>query len=83
VAADIPTKDHRQGADLLRRKLKQMGFYPLQRSLWFYPFDPRPEIEFICREFGVANFVTVMEINRLDVQDEKLLKKHFSKLGKL
>lgn len=81
VAADIPTKKYRQGADMFRRKLKQMGFYSLQRTLWLYPFDPRKEIEFISREFNIANFVTVMEIYRLDVQDEKLITKHFKNLG--
>ena len=79
IAADIPTLTHRTAADLLRRKLKQMKFYPLQRSLWFYPFDPRQEIEFICRHYGVERFVTVMEIYRMDVEDEEKLKTHFQK----
>lgn len=77
VAADIPTKDYRRGADALRRKLKEMGFYPLQRTLWFYPFDPRIEIEFITRTFGIAHFVTVMKTSELDPSDETVLKKFF------
>lgn len=77
VAADIPTLSHRAGADSLRKKLKKMGFFPLQRSLWFFPFDPRAEIEFICRHYFVEQFVTVMEINRMDVEDENKLKSHF------
>lgn len=80
VAADIPTKQHRQDADLLRRKLKQMGFYPLQRTLWYYPYDPRKEIQFIIDRFRIAQFVTVMEISRLDVEDEKMLKAHFKRI---
>lgn len=77
VAADIPTKHYRQGADMLRRKLKQMGFCPLQRTLWFFPFDPRKEIEFVSKEYGISQFVTVMEISRMDVQDEEKLLKYF------
>ncbi|MEK7162131.1 MAG: hypothetical protein AAB729_05595 [Patescibacteria group bacterium] len=77
TAADIPTLSHRTGADLLRKKLKRMGFFPLQRSLWFFPFDPRAEIEFICRHYGIEQFVTVMEINRLDEEDENQLKNYF------
>ncbi len=80
VAADIPTKKHRRGADLLRQKLKLMGFYPLQRTLWFYPFDPRKEMQFIIETFGINNFVTVMEINRMDKEDENLMRHHFKKL---
>jgi hypothetical protein len=81
VAADIPTKEYRQGADLLRKKLKQLYFFPLQRSLWFYPYDPRREIEFISNHYSVANYVTVMEINRLDKDDEDKLIRYFSKLN--
>ncbi len=80
VAADIPTKEFRRAADLFRLKIKQMHLYPLQRSLWFYPYDPRKEIEFIIKYFRIESFVTVMEINRLDLDDEKVLKKYFKKL---
>jgi hypothetical protein len=77
VAADIPTLTHRQGADLFRRKLKEMGFKSLQRTLWINPFDPRKEIQFIAEYFGLEKFITVMEINRLDIEDEKILKQHY------
>ena len=74
VGADIPTKNYRQGADLLRRKLKELGFFPLQRTLWLFPFDPRGEIQFLASRYNIAQFVTVMEINRLDKEDEKKAK---------
>lgn len=80
VAADIPTKEHRQGADLLRRKLKHMGFISLQRSMWFYPFDPRKEINYITKAYGIGHFVTVIRANLLDTDDEHKLLKHFKKL---
>lgn len=77
VAADIPTKDYRRGADALRRKLKEMKFYPLQRTLWFYPYDPRVELEFICQTYGIGRFVTAMKIVELDPADERVLKNFF------
>lgn len=80
VAGDIPTKEHRQGADLLRRKLKHMGFASLQRSMWFYPFDPRTEINQITKTFEIGHFVTVMRISLLDKDDEHTLMNHFRKL---
>jgi hypothetical protein len=52
VAADIPTKEHRLGADQFRAKLKNMNFYFLQKSLWIYPYDPRKEIKFITETYG-------------------------------
>ncbi len=81
VAADIPTKDHKLAADALRRKLKKMGFYPLQRTLWLYPYDPCRELDFIIRNFDIANFVTVMEVSRLDNEDDKKVTAHFRKLN--
>jgi len=79
VAADIPTKKYKRGADLLRDKLREMGFFSLQRTLWFYPYDPRSEIEWIVDNFGIERFVTVMEINRLDTDDESRMKSYFLK----
>jgi len=77
VAADIPTKDYRLAADKFRRKLRDVGFYPLQRTLWLFPYDPRVEVQFIAETFGIQNFITMMEINRLDKEDESVLKKFF------
>lgn len=79
VAADVPTKKYKIGADLFRRKIKDMKFFPLQRTLWFYPFDPREEIEFISDRYGISRFVTVMQVCRLDKQDETLIKEFFRK----
>lgn len=77
VAADIPTKKYKWRADLLREKLKEMGFFPLQRTLWFYPYDPRREVELVANHYNVDNFVTVMEVSRLDLDDEQKMKKFF------
>ncbi len=81
VAADIPTKEFKLAADAFRHKLLNMNFCSLQRSLWYYPFDPRKELEFVLTRFGLEKFVTVMEINRMDRQDEKILKMYFKKAG--
>lgn len=81
VAADIPTKQFRAGADALRKKLKQMGFYSLQRTLWFYPFDPRKEVEVIAENHKIERFVTVMKIAKMDRADEKVLWKYFHEAG--
>lgn len=77
VAADIPTKKHKAGADMMRQKLKDLGLFSLQRTLWFYPFDPRDEIEFITNHYGIGRFVTVMEVSRLDKDDERRMRIFF------
>jgi hypothetical protein len=80
VAADIPTKEYRVAADMFRKKIKDLNFFSLQRTLWFYPFDPRREIEFLANYYTIGNFVTVMEISRLDKDDEAKLTAHFKKI---
>jgi hypothetical protein len=80
VAADIPTK-YRSGADVFRRKTKELGLFPLQRTLWFYPFDPREEINLVAKICGISSFVTAMKIEKFDPADKKTIKKHFKKLS--
>ena len=83
VAVDIPTKEHRDGADALRRHLKRMSFYPLQRTLWFYPFDPRKQIDILADTYRIAQFVTVMKIAKMDPADGKILYVFFREIGVL
>ena len=39
--------------DAFRGKLKELGFYPLQKSVWICPFDCRDEIELLREFFGL------------------------------
>lgn len=79
IAADIPTKKYKWAADAFRQKLLEMKFYPLQRTLWFFPFDPRNELEFIINRFHIGSFVTVMEVSRLDFADEEIMLEFFKR----
>ncbi len=76
ILADIP-KDYRYQADLLRQKIKDLGFYMLQRTAWVYPFDPRKEIAFISAYYGIAKFLTVVKTCSIDEEDNSVLKHHF------
>lgn len=80
VAVDIPVK-YKNGADAFRDKVKELGFFALQKSLWFYPFDPRGEIEFVARMYGVSEFVTAMKLEHLDEHDERIIKEYFKEAG--
>ena len=64
VLFDIPEKK-KVGREALWSKLKQLGFYQLQKSCFIYPFDCRSEIDFISEIFEVApyiNFILAMEL---------------------
>ncbi len=41
--------------EAFRGKLKELGFYPLQKSVWIYPFDCRAEIELLKEFFGLSD----------------------------
>lgn len=43
-------KKHREA---FRGKLKQLGFYQLQKSVWAYPYDCRAEIDLLRDFFGL------------------------------
>jgi DNA-binding transcriptional regulator PaaX len=40
--------------EAFRGKLKELSFYPLQKSVWIYPFDCRDEIELLRDFFGLS-----------------------------
>lgn len=63
--------------NVFRRKLKEFGFYALQKSIWVYPFDCREEIVFL-REFLGANSRQVQLIEATKVESEDVLLRHFS-----
>ena len=76
VLADVPVKQ-RKLADMFRGKLKSMKFYPLQRTVWLYPHDPRDEIDFVSAYYDIDEFVTTMRIDHLDPADLEILERYF------
>lgn len=74
--ADVPI-EYRRRADLFREKIKELGLHRLQKTVWFYPFDVRDEIDFIAAYYHLGNYVTVMRADMVDPEDAKALKNHF------
>ncbi|PIR96018.1 MAG: hypothetical protein COT92_03330 [Candidatus Doudnabacteria bacterium CG10_big_fil_rev_8_21_14_0_10_42_18] len=81
VLADIPTKEHRNQADSFRRKIRMLGLYPLQRTVWVYPYDPTDAIAFVSSRLLIDRFVTVLRADRLDQNDEKTLRDYYKRIG--
>lgn len=73
VAADIPSKTHRLAGDALHRKLINSYFYPLQRTIWLYPYNPKEVLQDLLEGLGLSKFVTLMHVSELDKSDEKLV----------
>lgn len=62
--------------DALRSKLKELGFYPLQKSVWAHPFDCRDEIKLLKEFFGLKDIEMRLIIAR-DIGQDAWLKKEF------
>ena len=56
VAFTIP-ESARELRELLRSRLKWLGFAPLYGALWVSAWDTADELESSCRAFGVDNYV--------------------------
>lgn len=74
---DIPEKI-RSRRDSLREKLKSLGFYNIQRSVFVYPFDCQKELEFIANYYNLEQFTTYSEVSHTDIDRE--LRKYFKSL---
>jgi DNA-binding transcriptional regulator PaaX len=77
VFYDIP-ESHKLGRDALTRKLKSLGFYPLQRSVLVHPFPCRKQIEQVTQIYDINSYVSYIETDHID--QEKLLIKKFSSI---
>lgn len=73
---DIPTKPkiYHQAREALRGKIKQLGFYQMQKSTWAYPYECEDEILFIAELFQVQKHIEILTIEKL-LHADKLKKK--------
>jgi len=74
VIFDIPEKIKKL-RDALRWKLKELGFYELQKSVFIFPYECKDEIEFIIEFFNLRKFVRYGVLESID--NELHLKKIF------
>lgn len=74
VIFDIP-EDEKQARNALRQKLKNLGFYSWQKSVFIHPYDCLNEIEFIVELFQIRPYVRFFEASK--VMNEEEIKLHF------
>jgi len=74
VIFDIPEKQ-KLGRKALASKLKDLGFYPLQKSVFIHPYECKDEIDFVAELFKLAPYVRFMRIKNTDIDLD--LKNHF------
>ena len=74
VLYDLP-KRYKVARTSVPKKLRELGFYQLQRSVWIFPHECRKEIEAISSHYKVYKYVSYIETGNID--NESLLKKKF------
>jgi len=70
VIFDIPEK-YKSARNSLRQKFLQLGFYPLQKSAFIYPFGCQDEVDFVAKFFGVSRFVEYVECSSLGLSESR------------
>lgn len=66
VMFDIPEK-MREGRTVLVQKLKQLGFYPLQKSVFILPYDCKNEVDFLVEAFDLRKYVRFLLVKETDL----------------
>ncbi|MEK7537032.1 MAG: hypothetical protein AAB584_01115 [Patescibacteria group bacterium] len=78
VIFDIPAK--KQGARaVFIQKLKEMGFYMFQESIWVHPYDCISEIATLRKLFEIEQYVKIMTTEA--IEEEYKLLRHFKLLN--
>lgn len=73
---DIEDK-HKLKREALRGKLKELGLYQLQKSVWACPYEFKKEMV-VLREFFGLESGEMKVINASEIEDDKKIRKHFS-----
>ncbi|MDO8676399.1 MAG: CRISPR-associated endonuclease Cas2 [Candidatus Azambacteria bacterium] len=77
VIFDIP-EDKRQGRVALRTKLEELGFYPVQKSVFIHPYECQDEIDFILEIFELVPYVRFMRVKSIDIELDLKQKFHLN-----
>lgn len=74
VIFDVP-EDKKLHRDGIRRKLDQIGFKQIQKSVFAYPFECKEEIEFISGWYNANRYIKYMIAEIIEGEDEII--RHF------
>lgn len=74
VSFDIPEKKKR-ARDTFNFKLKDLNFYPLQKSIFVTPYECKDEIDFISHYYFVEK--DVLYFKAKEISSEETVKKYF------
>lgn len=74
IIFDIPNEKNR-ARDILRKKILDLGFYKIQKSVFVCPYECENEIEFLKAILNIQQYVLIIKAKELD--NEMILRQHF------
>jgi len=75
IIFDIPEGLRKVGRDALRDKLKKLGFYLIQRSVWVYPYPCEKEVQLLCEIFEINPYVNIITAEK--IYNDDAVRKYF------
>ena len=66
VIFDIP-ENKKIGRKALVAKLKELGFYPMQKSVFIHPYECKDEIDFITEIFELSSYNRFLRVKDIDI----------------
>ena len=71
VIFDIPEELHKN-RNQLRTKLKNLGFYMLQKSVFVIPYPCEKELGYICRNLKIVNYIDVILAESIGFKEKEI-----------
>lgn len=68
IIFDIPEKK-KASREALRRNLQNMGFLPLQKSVFVHPYPCKKEVDFLKHNFDIAQNITYLVAKEIENED--------------
>lgn len=76
VIFDIPQDMHKQ-RNYFRDRIKSLGFYMLQKSVFVFPYPCEEELNEVCSRLNISDYVDVIRADSVGFQEEEI-KKYFN-----
>ncbi len=73
IIFDIPEELHKN-RNQLRAKLKNLGFYMLQKSVFVIPYPCEKELGYICKSLKISDYVDIIVAESVGFKEKEIKK---------
>jgi len=71
IIFDIPN-NYKKQRDLFVRKLKELNFYQLQKSVYVFLYNPQEIIDFLANILDISPYIRILEASKIENEEEIL-----------